>query len=272
MLLICCKVTTKLSDINVYSDLTNSTLFSVDSCNSTQDLMLDFLKQNESYRNRMLGLFTSRQFQGKGQRGNAWYAEVDQSLALTLAMPLQGWMEQDLVLTNKAISVVVCGSVAPFIDEPVQLKWPNDLFVQNQKLGGMLLQTHTENNQKYLILGIGLNVNAVPEPVFKSAVCMSDFTKVELEIPEIADRIFTHLAQFLSTSNANNSEHMNELYLDKLWKRNESVTVHFYNNELIAKSEACILMGVDAEGRLLIQTATGNIEAFHHGEVRLAHT
>lgn len=102
-----------------------------------------------------------RQRSGRGQRGHQWQSPAG-GLYLSLAL------EPDLPLTlSSQFTLASAWGVASSLSNlslPVRLKWPNDLVVAQQKLGGILTETRVEAGKiRAVVIGIGLNwVNPVP--------------------------------------------------------------------------------------------------------------
>lgn len=98
-------------------------------------------------------LVALEQTAGKGRRGRQWVSVPGASLTLSLGLPLapQNW---------SGLSLVVGVSLAEALHPQVQLKWPNDLWWQGRKLGGILVETASIGPQRYAVIGLGLNVQA----------------------------------------------------------------------------------------------------------------
>ena len=98
-------------------------------------------------------LVALEQTAGKGRRGRQWVSAPGASLTLSLGLPLapQDW---------SGLSLAVGVSVAEALHPQVQLKWPNDLWWQGRKLGGILVETASIGPQRYAVIGLGLNVQA----------------------------------------------------------------------------------------------------------------
>jgi len=107
-------------------------------------------------------LVAERQSAGRGRLGRPWQSalnpEAGASLTFSLGLPLAPTDWSGLSL---AVGVSVAESLDPTRRVPVALKWPNDLWVNDCKLGGILIETALPNvagAQRYLVIGIGLNV------------------------------------------------------------------------------------------------------------------
>ena len=98
-------------------------------------------------------LVAAEQTAGRGRRGRGWVSEPGASLIFSLGLPLNpaDW---------SGLSLAVGVSLAESLDPAVRLKWPNDLWWEDRKLGGILVETANVGSQRYAILGIGLNVTA----------------------------------------------------------------------------------------------------------------
>ena len=109
-----------------------------------------------------------RQTAGRGRAGRHWQAAPGQTLTMSLAMPLA---LDKVPGGGSALSLVVGLAVAETLrclpGEPdVKLKWPNDLWVEGRKLGGILIEAmapaHLPAGQRWVVIGLGLNLRETP--------------------------------------------------------------------------------------------------------------
>lgn len=105
-------------------------------------------------------LVADRQTAGRGRLGRGWVSTPGASLTFSLGLPLApaDWA---------GLSLAVGVSLAESLHSRVQLKWPNDLWVDDRKLGGILIETAafadgSRAAQRYAIVGVGLNL--LPRP------------------------------------------------------------------------------------------------------------
>lgn len=108
----------------------------------------------------------SRQTAGRGRLGRAWQSD-DAALTFSLAVPLPA------ALDLSGLSLVVGCTVADALDpsgDRIHLKWPNDLFLDGAKLGGILIETvPLPAERRGVVIGIGLNLQPLPEGADRSA-------------------------------------------------------------------------------------------------------
>ena len=102
---------------------------------------------------------------GKGQRGKIWTSEKDANIILSIVInpePLQ--LSQQFQL-SACVAVAVNDFFTKYAGMQTKIKWPNDLYWQDRKAGGILIEnivsTHQLiiNNWEWAIIGIGININ-----------------------------------------------------------------------------------------------------------------
>ena len=112
-------------------------------------------------------LVAEHQNAGRGRLGRQWQSQAGASLTFSLGLPLQPANWSGLSL---AVGVSLAESLEPANGKPptLQLKWPNDLWLGQRKLGGILVETASWGDQRYVVIGVGLNVTP-PEQDFSAA-------------------------------------------------------------------------------------------------------
>ena len=117
-------------------------------------------------------LVAEHQNAGRGRLGRQWQSQAGASLTFSLGLPLQPANWSGLSL---AVGVSLAESLEPANGKPptLQLKWPNDLWLGQRKLGGILVETASWGDQRYVVIGVGLNVTP-PEQDFSAASSSPD--------------------------------------------------------------------------------------------------
>lgn len=108
-------------------------------------------------------VFAESQSSGRGRGGNRWSAPPGQNLTFSVlfrpAWPVALWSRM-----AHAAGLAVARAAQPWSEGiPIQLKWPNDVYADGRKLAGMLLELKGTRPSQYLVLGIGMNINSLPE-------------------------------------------------------------------------------------------------------------
>lgn len=96
-------------------------------------------------------LVAIEQTAGRGRRGREWVSTPGASLTMSLSLPLQpaDW---------SGLSLAVGVSLAESLHPDVRLKWPNDLWWNDHKLGGILVETANVGPERVAVVGVGLNI------------------------------------------------------------------------------------------------------------------
>ena len=100
-------------------------------------------------------LVAAQQTAGRGRLGRSWTSQAGDSLTFSLGLPLQppDW---------SGLSLAVGLALAEALHAEVRLKWPNDLWWQSRKLGGILVETTGVGLQRWTVVGVGVNL-ATPQ-------------------------------------------------------------------------------------------------------------
>ncbi|MCU0394564.1 MAG: biotin--[acetyl-CoA-carboxylase] ligase [Chitinophagaceae bacterium] len=118
-------------------------------------------------------VFSAReQTEGRGQRGRRWWSPPGENLQLTVVLqPLQLAASQPFRL-SAAMALAVHDLLCAVSDDAWRIKWPNDLYRDDRKAGGILIENVIQSGKwVWAVVGIGLNVNstrfdpALPNPI-----------------------------------------------------------------------------------------------------------
>jgi BirA family transcriptional regulator, biotin operon repressor / biotin---[acetyl-CoA-carboxylase] ligase len=110
---------------------------------------------------------------GRGRSGRTWYSERGTGLYFTILLRPKLAPAQAPLLTMLAGVSCHTAITAQAGIEP-ELKWPNDLLLKGKKMGGILTEMHAEPNQvRFVIVGIGINVNQEKFPPELSSIATS---------------------------------------------------------------------------------------------------
>ena len=100
-------------------------------------------------------LVAERQSAGRGRMGRPWQSHPGDSLTFSLSLPLepQDW---------SGLSLAVGVSLAESLHPQIGLKWPNDLWWEQRKLGGILIEAASSGARSQVVVGVGLNIRPRP--------------------------------------------------------------------------------------------------------------
>jgi BirA family biotin operon repressor/biotin-[acetyl-CoA-carboxylase] ligase len=128
------------------------------SCHSTNDYLLEKIQKEEVEEGFLV--YTDLQSKGKGQRGAQWHSEEGKNLMFTVLLK-PGFLEiTNQFRLNIAVTLGIYDSLAELNLSGLRIKWPNDIYIANKKVAGILIESLiTRNKMVSALVGIGLNVN-----------------------------------------------------------------------------------------------------------------
>ena len=122
---------------------------------STNDDAFELISNDEAV-NGML-IITDYQRKGRGRRNNTWISSPGNNLTFSLILKEKD--RQKLELFSILSGIAIVKGIKKFTDMQCSLKWPNDIILNNKKIGGTLIETKNKNTDIYSVIGIGININ-----------------------------------------------------------------------------------------------------------------
>ncbi|MDP3828897.1 MAG: biotin--[acetyl-CoA-carboxylase] ligase [Polaromonas sp.] len=113
-------------------------------------------------------LVAEQQTAGRGRMGRSWQSSAGDSLTFSLGLPLQpaDWSGLSLAVGISIAESLESGNPAA---PAIRLKWPNDLWLSDargeSKLAGILVETASWGEQRYVVIGVGINVRTMAQPL-----------------------------------------------------------------------------------------------------------
>lgn len=217
-----------------------------------------------------LVILAREQTHGRGRRGRPWHSAANGNLYSTFVFrpELEPARLQDFTLW---MGLNVCELVENFCKLKPGLKWPNDIFLDGRKVGGLLTEARVDADQiRDLVFGLGLNVNGqasgLPADLRRTATTLADAMGAPLDLNKFAaaliGRVFTAYGEFME---GDYRDHFAELWKSYDILRGRSVAVIQG-----ARTVKGIATGIDADGALLLKRDDGRTERFRAGEVTLS--
>jgi BirA family biotin operon repressor/biotin-[acetyl-CoA-carboxylase] ligase len=110
----------------------------------------------------------------------------------------------------------------PFLSkESIKIKWPNDIYINNKKIAGILIEnTIVQNTYQYAVVGIGININQ-EEFQNKNAISLKQISQQEFDLMDMIGWLCKHIEYNYLQLKANKHIELEERYLQMLYFRNE---------------------------------------------------
>lgn len=129
--------------------------------------------------------FTEQQTQGRGRRGKQWLMSPHSNIAMSLSWSFAVSHSQ-LHLLPLTIAMAVVATLENLGLRHVQVKWPNDVFVQGKKIAGILIETQPVNEKEIaVVIGVGLNYKMQVDKIMleqAGSEILSQITDIDREI------------------------------------------------------------------------------------------
>ncbi|MEO6977637.1 MAG: biotin--[acetyl-CoA-carboxylase] ligase [Mucilaginibacter sp.] len=168
-------------------------------------------------------IMAETQYAGRGQQQNGWHAEPGKNLTFSILLKpsfLPVTQQFDLV---RAISLGVFDALQPLLGDNLKIKWPNDIYYSDRKLGGMLIENMIQGGQiKNAIVGIGLNVNQQDFPdSLPNATSVKQILQQDYDLNTLLSDICRHVEAYYLNLKAGKILFVRETYLTRLYRLNE---------------------------------------------------
>jgi len=160
---------------------------------------------------------TDNQTQGRGLANNRWESEPGMNLAFSIILYPSSIEASRQFILSKAISLAVYDFVSQFVTD-VSIKWPNDVYVAEKKIAGILIENFIGN--AYLtksIVGIGVNINQMtfvsdaPNPISLRRLTGKIYPLEKL-LNDLHELIALRYQMISENANQLNSDYLNCLY------------------------------------------------------------
>ncbi|MBD2752730.1 biotin--[acetyl-CoA-carboxylase] ligase [Spirosoma validum] len=220
-------------------------------CQSTNDEAAALIAQTDPPEGTVI--ITDYQTAGRGQRGNQWEAKPGQNLTISLILKPTFLSASEQFWLNIAISLGIYDLLQPLAGDALRIKWPNDIYVGSQKLGGILIENTLHGyNIEWSVVGIGLNINQT-EFSYPTATSLQKQAPLpnSYDIAGLLSRLCETLEQRYLQLRSGQRDALKISYLQILYRYQEE---HVFERE--GTYFRGIIIGVDETGRLAI--AEGN--------------
>ena len=168
-------------------------------------------------------IMAENQYAGRGQQQNGWFAEAGKNLTISILLKpsfLKITEQFDLV---RAVSLGVFDAFEPLLGPALKIKWPNDIYCGERKLGGMLIENMIQGGQiKNAIAGIGLNINQDIFPDWvPNAISLKQILHADYDLKTLLSEICRHVEGWYLKLKAGKISDVRDSYLSRLYWLNE---------------------------------------------------
>ena len=225
---------------------------------STNTLLWDMIRENDLPEGFLV--YTDFQTVGKGQTGNSWESESGKNLLFSMVLYPQQVKPDKQFLISQLVSVALKRTLDKYTDD-ITIKWPNDIYWKDKKLGGILIENSLQGSKiKFSVVGIGLNVNQTvfvsdaPNPVSLRQI----IGKHQARQP-LLKSIYRNIMDLYNELNYNTIQ---KEYAEMLYQKDGFHSFSADNETFQAR-----IFAVYPDGKLELETANGEYRSFYFKEV-----
>lgn len=255
-------------------DVKHNTIFTgkvcrvFDELSSTNDYASEWAKDSSIAE----GAVVRANFQtaGRGQMGASWHAERGMNLTFSVVyrphwLPLtKQW------LLSESVALAVSDACHEILDMPVSLKWPNDIWYEGHKMGGILIQNSLQGNVlNASIIGIGLNVNQLNfPPEAPNATSLSIAAGSRFDVEAVFNNILFHLEQRYLSLKSGHWVAIHQEYLDRLMGKGQISAFQRADDQSVFHGR---IVDVTHEGWLCLQESDGKVTPYEVKSIKWLH-
>ena len=202
---------------------------------------------------------------GKGMGSNGWESEVGKNLTFSLALDVSFLPAERQFLLSEAVALGLIHALDTLLpEEKLHIKWPNDIYFENRKLAGILINSTIKANMMDVsIVGIGLNVNQMRFQDWPThPISMKQITGKEYDLQplleQVAEQLLIKVEQLKSSPAAIEQDYLKRLYRYRTWA----------DYEVDGKKMRLFMTGIDSFGRLQLLDIENNPYCFDIKEVK----
>ena len=252
----------------------------IDETHSTSSLL------RETYDDSLPHLFTIRtdfQTAGRGQAGNSWESEKGKNLLFSTLLRYPEVEAADQWRLSMLVAIAVREAIAFILSplasrlSPITIKWPNDIYYNDQKLVGILIENTLSGRQiAYTIAGVGINVNQTqwlsnaPNPV-----SMKQITGEEYDVEKLLNAFLEAIQRWETAS----TEQLREEYIKHLYRRTgwhsyveREVSVAPTNIQLSSQPADGVFFAqwvdITPQGEWVLRLKSGEEKRYHFKQIR----
>lgn len=165
---------------------------------------------------------THTQSAGRGQRGNSWESEPGKNITLSILWRPENVSAPEQFVLSEAVALAVADVVDTVSPIPAKVKWPNDIYVRDSKICGILIENSLDGKRiARCVSGVGLNVNQTeflsdaPNPVSLAMITGNIHDRDAIE-EKLIRQLRLRLAQ---ADDIENRSQLHSEYTSRLWRR-----------------------------------------------------
>ena len=210
-------------------------------------------------------IFTEHQKKGRGRLGRSWSSPKGKNILMSVLLrpDIAPSQVSKITLTT---AVAVIRAMKAFVEAPLGIKWPNDILSGKKKVCGILTEMSAETDRvKFIVLGIGINVNASASELPPNSVSLKELGRHAIARHEFAKKILQELDDAYALVKKGDFDKIAKEWEDFSVTSGQRVAVNMRGRRVEGQA-----VGIDPDGCLWIRTDDGLQERVLSGDVERA--
>ena len=213
-------------------------------------------------------IYTPSQTAGRGQKGNSWESEDGKNLTFSMLLKRPPVKARDQFYLSEAAALAVVEALTAEVGDGFAVKWPNDVYWQDKKICGMLLENSLDSSDiATCIVGIGLNVNQerflsdAPNPV-----SLINITGREHDLEALLKRVCSRIEQLVDSLDDDNARaDLHQRYMAALYRNDGQL---YPWEDAAGHRLMASVSGIAPDGTLTLQHEDGTRHDYLFKEVK----
>ncbi|MBO7315794.1 MAG: biotin--[acetyl-CoA-carboxylase] ligase [Paludibacteraceae bacterium] len=237
-------------------------IFCIEETTSTNQL----LWQLATEKNLPEGTVVHTYFQtnGRGQGSNTWESEKGKNLLFSMLLFPKNIAITQQFLLSEIVALAIKDVLQKELNRTVKIKWPNDIYVEDKKIAGILIENKVMGNKfSSSVIGIGLNVNQThffsnaPNPISMKLLSNNNFN-----IEEIMVTIHSRILEYYESIGFD-ARTLQESYFNSLYRNDDFYAYKNCKGELFIAKITQVL----PSGQLVLVDSNNNTHTYSFKEV-----
>lgn len=207
------------------------------------------------------------QTKGRGQMGTSWESETGKNLLFSLLVFPHPLKLTESFFLSHAVSLSLYEVLQRRQIPNLSIKWPNDLYVGDAKLGGILIEnSYRSNIMKHAVIGVGLNVNQeVFSDLLPQAISMKKILGTSVNREILLAELLENMEEKINHCQPNHFDELLEKYTSHLYRL--EVPTNFVDAD--QKEFTGKIMGVTRQGKLRVELENKTLRNFGLKEIQM---
>ncbi len=228
----------------------------LDTVDSTNNYAMGLIQKRETINE--IAIFAHEQSNGKGRRGKKWKSDKGENVMMSVIAQMQWLPVSRQFELSVAVALSCFDLFRKYIFTSLFIKWPNDIFINDSKAGGILIENRFKGKiWQWAVIGMGLNINQeqFDESIF-TATSLKKETGKNYEVIKLAGELHELVLKRIEELKSGNFNKMLEEYNKHLFARDKLIKLkkgaRVFETKIIAVSSSGELITKDSEERRFI--------------------